>query len=182
MSEVIEEFIRAHPSASENEAFEGFAAQERIRSWLGSDATRRERLRREFARVWIQMESKANGASATLVPPRPVTRAPDAPAPASAPTLPAPGSEPVLVKAQPAGPARHLKVLCTACEAVDVWAEAGHVRCRRCGHEYRDMLELIPVKEVGVLQFVFGEGSFAWIAAGGILLLLAALYLAATRL
>ncbi|GEM_PF-4521151 len=178
MSEVIEDFIRAHPGATENEAFEGFAAQERIRAWLGSDANRRERLRREFARVWTQMEAKSTGTPTAMAQPRPIA------VPVAIPEAPAPAPAPVRVSAIPreAPPMRHLKVLCARCERAEVWAEGSRIRCRRCGHEYDNMLDLVPVKPVGLFTFLFGEGKAGLVAAGGILLLLALLYLAATRL
>jgi hypothetical protein len=163
VSEVIEDFIRQHQGLSENEAFEGFAAQERIRTWLGNDATRRDRLRREFARTWADLESR--GGAAAMV--RPVALAP-------------PTSVPVVRRA--AAPPRLLKVLCPACETMQVWAEDARIACRGCGREYPDMLELVPAKPVGLFAFVFGEGAAGWVAAGGVAVLLVLLYLAATRL
>lgn len=187
MSEVIEEYIRAHPAQSEGEAFEGFAAQERIRAWLGSDPGRRERLRREFARVWSQFEAKPAPGGAAMVPPRAVPiHAPAMPAPAPPPTSAhAPASRPAHEHAPlpPPGPgARHLKVLCASCERMQVWADGSVIRCRHCGHVYDDMLELVPVRHVGMFHFLFGEGVTGVLVAGGIALLLLLLYLGATRL
>lgn len=52
LSEVIESFIREHPDLDEGSAFERFLEQDRISSWVGKDANRKERIRREFTRVW----------------------------------------------------------------------------------------------------------------------------------
>jgi hypothetical protein len=65
---------------------------------------------------------------------------------------------------------------------MEVWAEGSLVRCRGCGHGYDNMLDLIPVRQVGAFAFVFGEGAAGWLAAGGVAILLILLYLAATRL
>ena len=52
MSEVIENYIRRHPGLSEKDAFEGFLQEERIKSWVGADESRKDRLRKEFGRTW----------------------------------------------------------------------------------------------------------------------------------
>ena len=81
VSEVIEDYIRRNPGVGEDAAFQGFLQQERIKAWVGSDETRRERLRREFRRVWGVMH---------------------APPPATAPSQPQPPSpSPASAAAQP---------------------------------------------------------------------------------
>ena len=180
VSEVIETYIRAHPGVTENDAFEGFARQERIAAWLGSDATRRERLRREFARVWSQMEASASAGPQRMAPPQRREDAPrltQAPPPAPPKPLPAmPEAEPMQVPVRPSASARKLNLLCPSCESLDVWSEAGRVRCHQCGRGYDNMLELVPVQSVGPFAFLFGEGATGWLTAGGIVLLLAILY------
>lgn len=176
MSEVIEHYIRDHPGVSENDAFEGFARQERIAAWLGSDPTRRERLRREFARVWSMMEAKATSGGQRMAPlqPRPVEPAPK---PAQAPVPPPRATEPMEVPRRvPVAGGRKLSLLCPTCERLDVWADGGRVSCHHCGADYHDMLELVPVKVVGPFAFLFGEGAAGWLTAGGLVLLILLLY------
>lgn len=178
MSEVIETYIRAHPGVTENDAFEGFARQERIAAWLGNDATRRERLRREFARVWSQMEGSTSGPQRMVQHARreggpSLTQAP----PARPEPLPAmPEAEPMRVPVRPGANARKLSLLCPNCESLDVWSESGRVSCHHCGRGYDNMLELIPVQAVGPFAFLLGEGATGWLTAGGLVLLLLVLY------
>lgn len=176
MSEVIEEYIRRNPSLSQDAAFEGFLKIERIRLWVGTDETRRERLRREFTRVWTTMHSDnspsqqgANAQQAALVRPQASQPAPARPAaPADAPAPP-----PRLKTGAP----RRLNVLCPSCSHLDVWLQGGDIGCRACGRDYDDMLQLIPVKPVGPFAFMFGEGIEGGLKAAGVAVGLLALYL-----
>ena len=167
MSEVIEEFIRRNPGAHEADAFERFLKEPRISQWVGDDAGRRERLHREFARVWGNLHSGAGGAPAavTTAPPRPVVRE----APRDAPRQ-------VKVDVRPDASGRRLQLLCPACTRVDVWLQGGVISCRSCGTVYDDMLALVPVKPVGPFAYLFGEGWKGYLTATGIGLLLLGVY------
>lgn len=135
---------------------------------MGNDAARRDRLQREFARVWA------------------ATRAPAVPAPV--PAAPAPretprplrvevgrkGASPVVSSVSQAP--RRLQLLCPACERLDVWLADGVISCHHCGREYDDMLALVPVKPVGPFEYVFGEGPMGLLKAAGVALLLLAVY------
>lgn len=171
MSEVIETYIRRHPGASEPEAFEGFLREERIKQWVGGDETRRERLRREFARVWSAIHNPEGAAAkagpagpqSAVLQPRAVRIEVQTPEKA--------------LHVNAAGPhARKLDLLCTQCTRYDVWLAEGTIACRGCGRVYDDMLALVPVKPVGPLEFMFGEGWVGYATAAGIAAGLALLY------
>lgn len=83
MSEVIEEFIRTHSNLQEREAFETFLRQDRIKTWVGQDPARRDRLQREFSRVWGDLRAGA-------APPQASVAAVARPAPHPHPPPPAP--------------------------------------------------------------------------------------------
>lgn len=158
VSEVIEEFIRRNPQlALEPDAFESFLHVDRIRAWVGADGSRRERLRREFSRVWADMHPVVVSKGQALEPPR-ARPAPPPPAPRAAP--------------------RKLHLLCAACSRMDVWSVEGRVECRHCGRAYDDLLDLVPVKPVGPFAYLFGEGAAGWLTAAGVAAGLAGLYLA----
>lgn len=190
MSEVIESFIRRHQGTSEEAAFAGFLEEERIKAWVGSDEGRRERLRREFGRVWATMHA-ATGRSgpsgpSQMVQERPVRvdlhpapaapAAPVAPARPAAPRAPLPAPRAVEPHPVTSAGARKLHVLCASCQRHDVWLEGGVISCRRCGHVYDDMLQLVRVKPVGPFEFIFGEGWAGAATAVGIALAFIALY------
>lgn len=171
MSEVIEAYIRRHPGASEPEAFEGFLREDRIQAWVGADPSRRERLRREFARVWSTLnnpegapgKSGPAGPQSAVLQPRAVR-------------VEVQTSEKA-INVHAAGPhARKLELLCPQCTRYDVWLAEGTIACRGCGREYHDMLSLVPVKPVGPLEFMFGEGLAGYATAGGIAAGLVLLY------
>lgn len=172
MSEVIETYIRRHPGASESEAFDGFLHEERIKQWVGADENRRERLRREFTRVWSTIhnpegaaaKSGPAGPQSTVLQPRPVRIEVQATEKA--------------INVNTAGPhARKLELLCPRCTRYDVWLAEGTIACRGCGNVYDDMLALVPVKPVGPLAFMFGEGWVGYVTAGGIAVALTLLYI-----
>lgn len=172
MSEVIETYIRRHPGASESEAFDGFLREERIKQWVGADEGRRERLRREFSRVWSTLnnpegapaKSGPAGPQSAVLQPRPVRVEVHAPEKA--------------LHVHAAGPhARKLDLLCPACTRYDVWLAEGTIACRGCGAVYDDMLALVPVKPVGPLEFVFGEGWVGYARAAGLAVALTLLYM-----
>lgn len=135
---------------------------------MGDDAGRRERLQREFSRVWETLHAASSGgpASAALAP-RPVVQ--EAPPAREAP-------RPLKVEVRPDASARKLSLLCPACARVDVWLQAGVLSCRSCGTAYDDMLALVPVKPVGPFEYLFGEGLKGILTAAGIGLLLLAVY------
>jgi hypothetical protein len=176
VSEVIESFIKRHPELAEKDAFDAFLREERIKAWVGADETRRERLRKEFDRVWgalhVEAAPAAQATSARSGPSGPVA---------------APRTVRIHVQAEPererpdALPAtggRRLQVLCANCKHVDVWMDEQHViQCRRCHRVYDDMLLLIRVTPVGPFEFVFGEGWKGAVVAGGIAAGLVGLYL-----
>lgn len=206
MSEVIEDFIRRHPGASEGEAFEDFLGQPRIRAWVGDDASRRDRLHREFTRVWSTMRggaaaSTASPAAARVVqqpPPvrepvarepavrepvrEPVAREPTAREPAArepareAPRPHAPQQARAPVRTNAAAAGRKLQLMCPSCARIDVWLEGGTISCRTCGTVYDDMLALVPVKPVGPFEYLFGEGTKGALTAVGVGLLLLGVY------
>lgn len=158
MSEVIEEYIRRNSGMREDEAFNAFLQQDRIKAWVGSDEGRKERLHREFTRVWQTLHPPMTAA-------RPAAEKPRGPANdtvqveirrASAPAAPV---QPQHVEApRPTGPAKKLHVLCPTCGKHDVFNQGGVIVCRTCTHRYDNMLDLIPVQPVGPFTFLFGEG------------------------
>lgn len=195
MSEVIEDYIRRNATLTEADAFQGFLQQDRIRTWVGADEGRKERLRREFTRVWAEMHhltsaragpaGPATGASTAATAVHAPSPAPPVHAPAAhAPPAPIVREEPRPAKLRvdaPTAPAVHsggrrLQLLCSACGRMDVWNTNGNVHCRACGRAYHDLLELIPVQPVGPFEFLFGEGAQGWLTATGIVLLLLLLY------
>jgi hypothetical protein len=167
VSEVIEEFIRRNPGSREPEAFERFLQEPRIRQWVGDDAGRRERLQREFSRVWENLHAGASsgGASSALA---------TAPRPAAREVHDAP--RPMKVEVRPEATARHLHLLCPACARLDVWLQGGVLSCRSCGATYDDMLALVPVKPVGPFEYLFGEGIQGVLTAAAVGLFLLAVY------
>lgn len=169
MSEVIEEYIRRHPGLREADAFEGFLKQDRIKAWVGADESRKERLRAEFGRVWQTLQGAAGGTRG------PVTmRETDLEMEERRKQMEAAKRVPVQVASDE--PSRKLQLMCPACNRTEVWKQGHVIACRNCGRVYEDMLDLVPVKPVGPFAFVFGEGVQGWLTAGGIALLLLALY------
>lgn len=169
MSDVIEAYIRRNSGMTEEAAFEGFLREDRIRSWVGTDESRKERLRREFQRVWASLHPPSTPSRQT----QPLVR----PAPTAAPAPVA--VRPVVEVPHPAPAAaapRKLQVLCTTCGKLDVWLESGIILCHHCQTPYDNMLDLIPVKPVGVLEFYFGTGWQGLATAVGIVVGLALLY------
>ena len=188
MSEVIEDYIRRNSGMSEDAAFETFLQQDRIKSWVGTDASRRERLRREFSRVWDSLHPPSTpsrqGALVREVRQEPapqvsVRRPPPAVAPAPAPA-PSPAREaepePARQRLQTGAP-RRLQVLCPVCSHMEVWLHEGDIQCRHCGRAYDDMLQLIPVSPVGPFAYVFGDGWQGVAKAAGVAAGLALLYM-----
>lgn len=180
MSEVIEEYIRRNSGMSEDAAFEAFLAQERIKAWVGSDPSRRERLRREFARMWTSLHPPSTTSrQGTLVREarvEPVQVEVRAEAPRPAEPRPAPTPAPPQPKLR-TGPPRRLQVMCPVCSHTEVWLQEGIIQCRHCSREYDDMLQLIPVRPVGPFAYVFGDGVEGVLKAGGVFVALAALYM-----
>jgi ribosomal protein S27E len=146
VSDVIEDYIRRHPSPSLDEAFRGFLGEARIHAWVGTDAARRDRLYREFTRVWGATMSPrgaystlgSNGRSVLLSPTIATVRRDAAPPPTQE--------------------GRQLRVLCPACASFAVYSVGTTVSCTACGAVHEDMLALIPVTPVGPFAFVFGSG------------------------
>lgn len=190
MSEVIENYIRRHPDLGEKEAFEGFLREERIKAWVGTDDSRKERLRKEFGRVWGSMNVEGQVASsaragpsgpAQMQQPRSV-RVDVTPAAVPAPQGPvrpehAPPALHAHAHAAPGASARKLQVMCANCAKVNVWMQSDMIACRTCGTVYDDMLQLIRVTPVGPFEFLFGEGWKGAAVATGIGVGLVALYL-----
>ncbi|HUR69951.1 MAG TPA: hypothetical protein VM370_11955 [Candidatus Thermoplasmatota archaeon] len=178
MSEVIENYIRRHPGLSEKDAFDGFLQEERIRSWVGSDDSRKERLRVEFGRTWGSMHVQASleKGSARAGPSGPSQMQ-------QARTVRVEVTPEAVGDAHVAsGPgARKLSVLCTGCKHMDVWMQGETISCHRCGRAYDDMLQLIRVTPVGPGEFLFGEGWRGVATGVGIVGGLAALYVLLTR-
>lgn len=175
MSEVIENYIKRHPDLSEKDAFDGFLNEDRIKSWVGIDDSRRERLRREFGRVWgamhVEGQVTAGGARA----------GPSGPSGLQQPRTVRVEVQPESVSGQGGTPARKLSVLCSNCKHMDVWMQGDTVQCHRCGRYFEDMLSLVRVTPVGPFAFLFGEGWKGAGVAGGIVGGLALLYLLLTR-
>ena len=177
MSEVIEDYIRRNSGMREDQAFEAFLQQDRIKAWVGTDEGRRERLRREFGRVWSTLHppmTTARPAAEKTRPPQEavqveVRRAPPAPA---APVQPQHAEAP-----RAPAPPKKLHVLCPTCGKHDVYNHGGVITCRTCSHKYDDMLELIPVQPVGPGTFLFGEGWKGIATAAGIVAALVLTYL-----
>lgn len=181
MSEVIENYIRRHPDVGEKEAFDGFLHEERIKAWVGTDETRKERLRKEFGRVWgsMHVEGQVSHSGARAGPSGPsqmqqprsvrVDLTPQA-------ELPPQAARPSAPRAPPGAGARKLQVMCTACHQVNVWMQSDEILCRSCGTVYDDMLQLIRVTPVGPFEFLFGEGWKGAAVATGIAAGLVGLY------
>ena len=154
MSEVIENYIRKHPDQSEKDAFEGFLNEERIKSWVGNDDSRKERLRKEFGRVWgsmhVQGSVTQSGARAGPSGPAQMQQPKTVRVDVTPEAEHAPG--------RPGAAARKLGVLCANCKHTDVWMQGDVIQCHRCGRYYDDMLSLIRVTPVGPGEFLFGEG------------------------
>lgn len=178
MSEVIENFIRRNPDLSEKDAFDGFLNEDRIKTWVGADDSRKERLRKEFGRVWgsLHVQGQVASSGARSGPSGPsglqqtrTVRVEITP-------------EAMTGRAGPAGPAaRKLSVLCANCKHVDVWMQGDSIQCHRCGRHYEDMLSLVRVTPVGPYEFLFGEGWSGAAVGVGIAAGLIALYLLFTR-
>lgn len=164
MSEVIEEYIRRHPGLLESEAFDEFVGQDRIRQWLGADASRHARLRVEFGRIWQQIQTTASGGRGPAVATEMAQRQTKAP------------NQRLQVQVTPDQPWQRLNLLCSTCARFDVWRSGDVIACRGCGRSFDDMLELVPVKAVGPFAFAFGEGIGGVAVAVGIALLLVVLY------
>lgn len=171
MSEVIEGYIRRHPDLPQAEAFAGFLQEERIRAWVGNDDARRERLQREFARVW----ESVHVTEPTVVPT--ARSGPSGPSPAPQGRTLRVEVTPVHEAPSSTGGGRQLQVLCTNCRRMTVWMDGGLIHCRSCGHAFDDMLHLIRVTPVGPFAFLFGEGWKGAALAGGIGVGLVAMYL-----
>lgn len=176
MSEVIEDYIRRNSGMREDEAFDTFLQQDRIKAWVGSDEGRKERLRREFTRVWQTLHPPMTAA-------RPAAEKPRAPQEAvqvevrRPPPPPAPVQPQHVERAAVPAPPKKLHVLCPTCGKHDVYNVGGVIACRTCSHKYDNMLDLVPVRPVGPFTFLFGEGWKGLATAGGIALALVALYL-----
>lgn len=191
VSEVIENFIRRHPQLSESEAFDGFLSEDRIKSWVGTDQSRRERLRKEFGRVWaehhVEQVRAQTPTSARAGPSGPARTSPSqairvevTPSAQGPPVAPpsAPGPAQASRASATNGGGRKLQVLCTKCRRVDVWMAANNtVQCRACGLQYDDMLQLIRVTPVGPFEFIFGQGWRGIAMGAGIVAGLVGLYL-----
>lgn len=196
MSEVIENYIRRNPDLSERDAFEGFLREERIQAWVGTDEARKERMRKEFGRVWgaVHVTGQVAGGPAPPTarsgPSGPAAvgggravrvQVPSDPDERVVGTMPA--GAPTAAVHQGAGVAamgggRRLQVLCASCKRIEVWmGDDQSIACRRCGHKYHDMLQLIRVTPVGPFAFLFGEGWQGAALAGGIAVGLVGLYL-----
>lgn len=159
MSEVIEDYIRRHPGLLESEAFDEFVRQDRIRQWLSADASRHERLRVEFGRVWENLQSAAGGTRGAVS-----MRETDQ------------LKQRLQVQVTPQAPPVRLSLLCSVCNRIDIWRAGDVISCHNCGRVFDDMLELVPVKAVGPFAFAFGEGIGGVAVAVGLLLLLILLY------
>lgn len=168
MSEVIEEYIRRHPGLREGEAFDTFVEQEKIRSWIGQHADRRERLRSEFGRVWQHLQGAAGGTRGPVS-----MRETDVEIAERAKQQRA---KRLQVEMTPDAPAARLPLMCPTCRRLDVWRAGDAVACRNCGRTFDDMLDLVPVHPVGPFEFVFGSGARGVAVAAGILVLLITLY------
>ena len=176
MSEVIEEYIRRNSGMQESVAFEAFLQQDRIKAWVGTDESRKERLRREFSRVWQTLHPPMTAARPAVERQRPAQEPvkievvrPPAPA---APVQP----QHTQVERSTAPP-KKLQVLCPTCGKLDVYNVDGKVECRHCRHGYDDMLDLIPVQPVGPFAFLFGTGWRGVATATGIAIGLTVIYL-----
>lgn len=205
MSEVIEEFIRTHSDLPEREAFETFLGQDRIKTWVGQDPARRDRLQREFSRVWGTLQGASASSQAPVAaavqrppahappppppPPAPREAPPPEPAPAresprptrvqvrhERPAPPAPASRPMGASSSVSTATRRLNLLCPACARLDVWLQDGEISCHGCARVYDDMLALVPVKPVGPFEYVFGEGPMGYVKAAGVGTLLLLVY------
>jgi hypothetical protein len=170
VSEVIREFIRTHETLSEPDAFARFLEEERIRTWVGSDPERREKIRREFARQWAEMHEAAPGAGQAQ-------RAPTVVQVAREPAQAKPQAPPPVANVQrPEGASRKLTLMCPACREVEVWTRGSLIECRGCGRHYDNMLDLVPVHPVGPFTYLFGEGVVGFATAVGLVLMLIAIY------
>ncbi|HWG89498.1 MAG TPA: hypothetical protein VNZ52_01490, partial [Candidatus Thermoplasmatota archaeon] len=76
---------------------------------------------------------------------------------------------------------RRESFMCVTCGALSIYSDwegdAIKVRCHSCKTEYPDMLKLIPVKEVGPVELLFGPGPMGYVKAGLTVLLPIGVYL-----
>lgn len=158
-SSFIETFIAAKRGATKEDAFREFVALPRISEWAGADPSRVARLKDEFDRAWARMRASEADAAAEA------DAAPLAAKPAAAPARPAPAAPKAPAESAPRKPRVGkpvASVMCTSCGSMNLHAhlagDAVLIKCASCDTVYRDLLELIPVKEVGPFEFVFGEG------------------------
>lgn len=176
MSEVIRDFIKDHEKLGEAKAFEQFLEQERIRAWVGDDPQRREKIRREFARIWATQEGEGQNVVQVQKPETP--EAPPKPESDSHVPIHRGKSKAVVERPVPSTETgyRHLNLLCTNCDGLDVWNKGHVIECRGCGRVYDNMLELVPVQPVGPFTYLFGEGTGGVATAVGLVLLLLVIY------
>lgn len=155
-SSFIETFIAAKRGVTKEEAFREFVALPRISEWAGADASRVTRLKDEFDRAWARMRASEADAAAEA------GSGSSAPQAATAPAAPAARAPTEAASRRPRAGKPVASVMCTSCGSMNLHAhlagDAVLIKCASCDTVYRDLLELIPVKEVGPFEFVFGEG------------------------
>lgn len=170
--ETLREFVVRNRSLPKDQALAQVLEMPKVRAWVATDAARRDRLTREFERLWAEVATE------------PATQTPRAP-PRTAHMGPAHlrGDETML--GEPARPpkvvrSRREKFICSACGSYDIYSEsdgnAVRVRCRQCKTEFPDLLALVPVVEVGPVELFFGRGREAVVKIGAIVLLWVAVY------
>lgn len=193
--ETLREFVVRNRDMPKDAALAQVFDMPKVRSWVGNDAARRERLMREFERLWAEVAVEQASAAperagaplqrrqpSAAEPPRyretePVHRPHMGPAHAHADE----GVVREAARPMRAVRARREKFICSACGSYDIYSESDgrevRVRCRQCKTEFPDLLELVPVVEVGPFELFFGRGREAAVKAGAIVVLWAVVYL-----
>lgn len=173
--ESLREFVERNRTLPKDQALAEVLEMPKVRSWIGNDPVRRERLTSEFERLWAEVVVRAP--ASPLRPQAPRAEPHMGPAHAHA-------DEAVVREATRRPPkvvrSRREKFICSSCGSYDIYSESDgvdvHVRCRQCKTEFPDLLALVPVVEVGPFELFFGRGREAAIKAGAIVLLWVAVY------
>lgn len=170
--ETLREFVLRNRGLPKAQALDQVFEMPKVRAWVGSDTARRERLTREFERLWAEV---AVGESPARLAPRPQPHMGPAHQHADERVVREAARPPKVVRS------RREKFICSACGSYDIFSEsdghAVHVRCRQCKTEFPDLLALVPVVEVGPFELFFGHGREAAVKIGAITLVWAAVIL-----
>lgn len=173
--ETLREFVVRNRALPKDEALALVLDMPKVRAWAGTDGARRDRLVREFERLWAEVAAPAETERPQRATPRAQPHMGPAHAHADERVVREATRPPKVVRS------RREKFICASCGSYDIYSESDghdvHVRCRQCKAEYPDLLQLVPVVEVGPFELFFGRGREAAVKVGAIALVWAALIL-----